>query len=41
MKNVSSLSEAFKIGESFFDENLSKLTTSLYIDEIKNEEVKR
>ncbi len=41
MKNVSSLSEAFKIGESFFDENLSKLTTSLYVDEIKNEEVKR
>mgnify|MGYP000006658833 FL=1 len=41
MKNVSSLSEAFKIGESFFDKNLSKLTTSLYIDEIKNEEVKR
>lgn len=41
MKNVSSLSEAFKIGESFFDKNLSKLTTSLYVDEIKNEEVKR
>lgn len=41
MKNVASLSEAFKIGESFFDKNLSKLTTSLYVDEIKNEEVKR
>ena len=41
MKNVSSLSEAFKIGEPFFDKNLSKLTTSLYVDEIKNEEVKR
>ena len=41
MKNVSSLSKAFKIGESFFDKNLSKLTTSLYVDEIKKEEVKR
>ena len=41
MKNVTSLSEAFKIGESFFDKNLSKLTTLLYVDEIKNEEAKR